>query len=122
MQDGWAGGGGVSVSQGGSLAKRKRRESLRLCSYAEDVELGLGDLLVARSTSHGAPLVPLDGAAFVATSSSSPRCRSSSALVAVAEARSLGVAAEIQGCKVQSPVVGEVLDVFGRRASFLTSR
>lgn len=47
LRAGWVGGGRVSVSQGGSLAKRKRRESLRLCSYAEDVELGLGDLLVA---------------------------------------------------------------------------
>lgn len=83
------------------MTKRKRRESLRLRSYAEDVQLGLGDLLVARSTAHGAPLVPLDGAALVATASSSPHCSSSSTLVAVAEARSLRVAADNQGCKVQ---------------------
>lgn len=55
----------------------------------ENIELGLGELLVARSTSHGTPLVSLGGATFVATSSSS----SPSSLVAVAQARSLRVPA-----------------------------
>lgn len=94
---------------------------LWLQSYAEDIELGLGNLLVTRSTSHRAPLVPLSGAAFVATSSTSSTRRSSSALVAVAKPRGLGMAAEIQGRKVYLPVVGKVQDICSCCA-FLTSQ
>lgn len=64
----------------------------RMCYYIENVEFGLGELLVARSASYRTSLMPLGGATLVAASS----CPSSSSLVAVTQAWCLRVATEVQ--------------------------
>lgn len=86
---------------------------LCVCNYIENVELSLGDLLVARATSYGTSLMSLCGAAFVATASSS-----SSTLVTVTQARQLRVPAEAQKMRNRELIL---LQVFRKISSILIS-
>lgn len=67
--------------------------TVQVCYYIENIELSLGDLLVAWPTSYRTSLMSLCRAAFMATASSSS---SSSTLVAVTQAWQLRVATKPQ--------------------------